>query len=94
MENKVKNLAAGIVLLCVMVVAVCADEHNMGNNVCYILAGCALLLAAVLVELEWHGVLDRWDKPAADRRRRQRVRQNMRKGAARSEPHSARRQLV
>ena len=70
MTNRVKDLAALIVFACVAFVACCADPANAGKVHVYILAGCAMLLAAVLVELEWHGALDRWDKPAADRRRR------------------------
>lgn len=74
MKNTVKDLAALIVFACVAFVACCADPMNAGETHVYILAGCAMLLAGSLVELEWHGYFDRWDKPAADRSRRQHTR--------------------
>ncbi len=77
MKNYVKNLAALIVFACVAVVAVCADEHNAGNPWAYAAALAALLVAVILVELDWRGCLDAFDakperQPVPRRRRRRR----------------------
>lgn len=64
-KNVVKDLVSLIVFACVAFAACCADSVD---SLTFVLAGCALLLAWSLVELEWHGVFDAWDEPRERRR--------------------------
>lgn len=62
MRNKVKDIAASIVMVCFAVAAACGDCANNGDVKAYILAGVCVIIAGVASEISWRGGLDEWDE--------------------------------